>query len=312
MIFFQYKADENPSATASEGSKQYVFEGVTLTADDFTRYLCIQEDGNGKWKSIDTQDGRYYCNANCDVTFDDACGTLIFRDSDSREIVDVLSVFPDEPVSDKIGAFRKYVEADIVTFLLEGSYTTREGKTVTFDPETLKASGTLFNDSSFEIGTVMGAPAPILIIDGEARYVEKTEESINLLTLKDYDGIIGNFETTGASIELFRTDDNLWQSLTKGILTKSEILYYAGYSPYGPYFDDGTVARLLAARNYTLAKMEQSIYARHGYTFKDNKEALGWFQFKSWYKSENDEVKLTKEEQVNIDLIKSLLNRQFD
>ena len=58
--------------------------------------------------------------------------------------------------------------------------------------------------------------------------------------------------------------------------------------------------------------MAQSIYARHGYTFKDNKEAQLWFMSVSWYNHQTDEVQLTEAEEINIQLIRALHNRQFD
>ena len=64
----------------------------------------------------------------------------------------------------------------MTTFFLEGEYTTREGKSVAFDPETFRATGTLFNSKSFNLGSVSNRPVPVLIIDNQAYYIEKIHQ----------------------------------------------------------------------------------------------------------------------------------------
>lgn len=150
-----------------------------------------------------------------------------------------------------------------------------------------------------------------MIIDNQTYYIEKIHQGLNLIPLQNFDGESYNYIKGGDSIELMRTDDDFWPLLTQRVLTKAEILYYAGYSSEGPYSDE-EIARIKAAYYYILAMMAQSIYARHGYTFKDNKEAQLWFMSVSWYNPQTDEVQLTEAEEINIQLIRALHNRQFD
>lgn len=139
----------------------------------------------------------------------------------------------------------------MTTFFLEGEYTTREGKTVAFDPETFRATGTLFNSKSFNLGSVSNRPVPVLIIDNQAYYIEKIHQGLNLIPLQNFDGESYNYIKGGDSIELMRTDDDFWPLLTQRVLTKAEILYYAGYSSEGPYSDE-EIARIKAAYYYIL------------------------------------------------------------
>lgn len=307
----QQPSDAGSVHTDSAKYKCFTFNGVTPSEDDYDRYLYLEELSNGRWRSVDLNDGRYYRCVDCNLSFDNTSGVLIFRDSCTGEIIDVLVALPEKYNTDDAKAFKKYVETDMTTFFLEGEYTTREGKTVAFDPETFRATGTLFNSKSFNLGSVSNRPVPVLIIDNQAYYIEKIHQGLNLIPLQNFDGESYNYIKGGDSIELMRTDDDFWPLLTQRVLTKAEILYYAGYSSEGPYSDE-EIARIKAAYYYILAMMAQSIYARHGYTFKDNKEAQLWFMSVSWYNPQTDEVQLTEAEEINIQLIRALHNRQFD
>lgn len=129
----QQPSDAGSVHTDSAKYKCFTFNGVTPSEDDYDRYLYLEELSNGRWRSVDLNDGRYYRYADCNLSFDNASGVLIFRDSCTGEIIDVLVALPEKYNTDEAKAFKKYVETDMTTFFLEGEYTTREGKTVAFD-----------------------------------------------------------------------------------------------------------------------------------------------------------------------------------
>ena len=295
-----------PSETSADSkSVRYSFIGATENEGGYR--LCIDSGPDGHLTSVDPGDEGYYELSGCDVSFNGARDALIFRDKSSGKIRNALVSILPETGADGDVTFRKYLEKDLVTYFLEGKYETPDGKTVEFDPETFKAAGTLFGDASFKVAPASGMPATVIVIDDEYYYVEKVFGGLNLFPMKyeDPEDCLEG-QRDGATIALRRVDDDYWPDLSSQVLTVSELLYYAGHIPYGPYSYDEIEDRIRQRKNM-LATLRNSIFARHGYIFK-KEEWRRVFGGMSWYKPQYESIDsiLSETERINIQLLSTL------
>ncbi|MGN0237929.1 MAG: hypothetical protein ACI4AK_07600 [Lepagella sp.] len=259
-VIYSFYTSETPHVATHplenrEKFDRYLFSGGTLHEGGYG--LCLDHYKGDMWVSADPDDGNYYPLRGCDVKFSGGRDALLFYDAMEGNLIETLVVIDGSDV-DK-GNNKKYLEQDIVRYLLGGKYKTREGKTVEFDAEKMKTYGTLFGEIDIRIGYAYDMPMPVLIINGKYYYIEKVLGGINLIGMdfESDDDCCGNTRT-GESYDLLRTDEDFWPDLSKKILTKTELLYYAGYSPDGP-FDDEEIAERISKRSDMYDMMLESI-----------------------------------------------------
>ncbi len=301
-VMYRYQPSDIP---ADSKSVRYSFIGATENEGGYR--LCIDSGSDGHWTSVDPEDGGYYELSGCKVMFNGARDALLFRDSASGKIRNVLVSILPETREDGDVTFRTYLEKDLVTYFLEGKYETTSGKTVEFKPETFTTAGTLFGDTSFKVALASGMPTTVLVINGEYYYVEKVFGGLNLFPMKyeDPDDCLEG-QRDGATIALRRVDDDYWPDLSSQVLTVSELLYYAGYIPYGPYSYDEIEDRIRQRKNM-LAMLRNSIFARHGYIFK-KEEWRRAFGGMSWYNPQYESIDstLSETERINVQMLSTL------
>lgn len=260
------------TSTSAEGEKFDRFHLIGGTLHEGGYGLCLDRYSDDRWVSSDPGDGNYYQYASSNVKFSGSRDALLFYDNKSGNLIDVMVVIPDSD-SDKMNS-KHYLEQDLIRYLLCGKYKTRDGKTVEFDADSFKTRGTLLGEIDIRIGHAYEMPMPVLIINGKYYYIEKVLGGINLIGMdfESDDDCCGSTRT-GESYDLLRTDEDFWPDLSKKILTKTELLYYAGYSPEGPYNEAETAERI-SKRSDMYDMMLESIKTSTTEAAKVNKQTI--------------------------------------
>lgn len=274
-VIYRFKTSETPHVAThplenKEKFDRYLFTGGTLHEGGYD--LCLDHYKGDMWVSSDPGDGNYYSLRGCDVKFSAGRDALLFYDAMEGNLIETLVVIDGSDV-DKDNN-KKYLEQDLVCYLLGGTYKTREGKTVEFLADKMKTHGTLFGEIDIRIGYSYDMPMPVLIIGGKYFYIEKVLGAINLIGMdfESADDCCGN-RRSGESYDLLRTDEDFWPDLSKKILTKTELLYYAGYSPDGP-FNDAEISERISKRSDMYDMMLESIKSSTTEVAKINRQSI--------------------------------------